>query len=208
MPSDNGQSIVHFWAGCGYPVGWLFSSGRKRVPKPWLPYAIDNGCYGSHLSGEWSEDEFMETLAHFSLQELKPRWAAVPDKVGDAEETKRLWRQWHPKLSRLFPFKWAFVVQDGMVPSDVPPEASIVFVGGSKKWKWRTAHSWVSHFERVHVGAVNCLHYLSYSEELKVESVDGTGWFRSPRMTDKLTKWFRHAAGQEKLPEQLELKVS
>ncbi len=42
-------------------------------------------------------------------------------------------------------------------------------------------------------------------KELGVESCDGTGWFRGPKMTDTLHRYFRIQAGEEKLPDQMQL---
>ena len=156
MPSSNGQSVVHFWAGRGYPVGWLFTPGRNREPKPWLPYAIDNGKFGVYLDGrEWEEENFLTTLRHFQKQEIKPRWAAVPDIVANKEETLKAWAKWVPRLSKEFSFDWAFVAQDGMTPCDVPTDADVVFIGGSKAWKWKNAKLFTESFPRVHIGGVN-----------------------------------------------------
>jgi hypothetical protein len=57
-----------------------------------------------------------------------------------------------------------------------------VFVGGSddRNWKWRTAHYWCDHFERVHIGRVNSGRRVRYSEKIGAESADGSSWFRDP----------------------------
>lgn len=205
MPSSNGQSVVHFWAGRGYPVGWLFTPGRNREPKPWLPYAIDNGKFGVYLDGrEWEKEKFLTTLRHFQKQEIKPRWAAVPDVVANKEETLKAWAKWFPRLSKEFSFDWAFVAQDGMTPCDVPTGADVVFIGGSKAWKWKNAKLFSESFPRVHIGGVNSTHYLNYSKSLGVESVDGSGWFRGPKMIQRLENWFRGQAGEISTPVQLE----
>ena len=205
MPSSNGQSVVHFWAGRGYLVGWLFTPGRTPNPKPWLPYAIDNGKFGVYIHGKpWEEEKFFITLRHFQGQEIPPRWAAVPDVVANKEETLKAWENWFPRLSEEFSFNWAFVAQDGMTPCDVPTDADVVFIGGSKAWKWKNAKLFSESFPRVHIGGVNSTHYLNYSKSLGVESVDGSGWFRGPRMTERLENWFRGEAGEISTPIQLE----
>jgi len=53
MPSNNAKGIVHYWAGRGYPVGWLFTpeKGSVREPVPWIPYAVDNGRFCSMVFG-------------------------------------------------------------------------------------------------------------------------------------------------------------
>ena len=92
-----------------------------------------------------------------------------------------------------------------MTPDDVPSEASVVFVGGTMEWKLRNLTMWTSAFDRVHVGAINTFKNLLRCQELGVESCDGTGWFRGPKMTDTLHRYFRVQAGEELLPNQIEL---
>ena len=207
MPSQNSTGILHYWAGKGYPVGWLLSpDGVKREPVEWLPYAIDNGKYAVWSSGkEWNERNYMNCLEEYSSRNIQPRGTVVPDTVGDRDETLKEWERWHPILESNFNLEFAFVAQDGMTPKDVPTEATIVFVGGTFAWKWRNLEMWTEAFRRIHVGRVNTLHYLLYCSSLGVESVDGTGWFRAPQRTDSLHKFFRIQAGEEKMNDQLEL---
>lgn len=164
-----------------YPgrIGHLYSPGGQRGPWPFLPYALDNGRFAASQTGEWSELEFKRLLAfaHGNSARQCPLWAAVPDVVADREGTLRDWKVWAPQMKKNG-FILAFVVQDGMESSDVPEDASVVFVGGSTEWKWGTLARWVRDFPRVHVGRVNSPHRLYHCEALGVESVDGTGWLR------------------------------
>ena len=68
MPSQNSKGIVHYWAGLGYPVGWLFTpEGAVREPLPWMPYAIDNGRFAVWSAGkEWNEFEFTKMLDYYN----------------------------------------------------------------------------------------------------------------------------------------------
>ena len=210
MPSNNAKGIVHYWAGKGYPVGWLFTpeKGSVREPVPWMPYAVDNGRFAVWSSDkEWKERDFLKLLDYYNETILKPRFVNVPDEVGDADETKRMWDKWYPILTQSYDLTWSFCVQDGMTPDDVPAEASIVFVGGTMEWKLRNLTMWTDSFDRVHVGAVNTLKNLLRCRELGVESCDGTGWFRSPKMTDALIKYFQINAGEIELPDQMTLSV-
>ena len=207
MPSNNNKSILHFWAGKGYDVGWLFSpDAGTRFPFPWMTYAIDNGRFSVWDRGtEWNEQTFLSMVEHYATIPHRPRWVAVPDVVSDRDETLREWERWFPVLSSSFDVPFAFVAQDGMSPDDVPSEASVVFVGGSYVWKWRNLKTWTEAHDRVHVGRVNSFEHLIYCRSLGVESVDGTGWFRHPKRTDDLEKFLRIDAGEQKHPEQLEL---
>ena len=210
MPAQNSKGRVHYWAGKGFPVGWLFTpEGGIREPVEWIPYAIDNGRFAVWSSGgDWNERKYMNCLEEYSSRIMQPRWIVVPDSVGDRDETLREWERWHPVLESNFNLEFAFVAQDGMTPEDVPSEATIVFVGGTSVWKWRNLQMWVENFERVHVGAVNSLKALLTCEEKGVESVDGTGWFRSPHRSDVLEKFFKIQAGEESLPDQMTLALA
>ena len=114
-----------------------------------------------------------------------------PDVVADRAGTLARWKEWHPDLKE---WGWpvAIAVQDGMVPSDVPPEADVVFVGGSTRWKRNTLQTWCKEFPRVHVARVNSYAFLWICAEFGVESVDGTGWWhRNARQLYGLEKFCR-----------------
>lgn len=187
MPADNAGIKVGYLAG-KFPgkVGHLCSprkGGRMpNGPYDFLPYALDNGRFAAGV--EWSEEEWIATLNWARLSGLCPRWALVPDFVGDREATLR---EWGVYSDRVAAYGWplAFAVQDGMVPSDVPSEANVVFVGGSTEWKWRTLRMWCGSFPRVHVGRVNSYERLWQCEDARAESCDGTGWFRGDHGSGK-----------------------
>lgn len=181
MPANASNSLVHYLAG-RHPgkIGWLVgpSARSKTKLRPWMPYALDNDAFGSFSGGhEWSESEWLEMLKWARSSAITPMWSLVPDVVADKKATLAKWDQYAGTVDR-FGFAKAFAVQDGMVPSDVPVGASVVFVGGTTEWKWRTLPMWSSAFPRVHVGRVNELRRLWTCEDFGVESVDGAGWFR------------------------------
>ncbi len=96
------------------------------------------------------------------------------------------------------------VVRDA---STHPHGGRVVFVGGTKEWKLRTLTMWTESFERVHVGAINSFKVLMRCQELGVESTDGTGWFRGPRMTEALERYFKVQSGEIELPKQVEMAI-
>ena len=156
---------------------------KKQALRPWMPYALDNDAFT--LREKWSEAEWIRMLEWAMLQREKPMWVLVPDVVADRQATLARWRLYAPTAAaRRWPL--AFAVQDGMTPKDVPPEAALIFVGGSTEWKWRTVEMWADKFPRVHVGRVNAIEKVWFCEDLGVESIDGTGWFRDPQREDKL----------------------
>ena len=187
----SGQSnpMWHYAAG-RWPgsVGLLLGPAyfRKQALRPWLPYALDNDAFTAWRSGKpWSESAWMEMLLWARMTGYRPLWAIVPDVVANRQATLDNWSRYASAIDSI---GWpkAFAVQDGMTPDDVPGDAAVVFVGGSDEFKWRTASMWTVHFPRVHVGRVNSVEKMSFCEDIGVESVDGTGWFKDPSRDDKL----------------------
>jgi hypothetical protein len=129
-----------------------------------------------------------------------PLWALVPDVVADKTGTLEAWEKYSPEiLSRGWPM--GFAVQDGMVASDVPENASVVFVGGTTQWKWSTVAYWCQRFPRVHIGRVNGIRRLWIAQRLGAESCDGTGYFRDTingASGRKLIAWLHHKTDPQK----------
>jgi hypothetical protein len=180
MTAANGNSLQHFLAG-KYPssLGWMMSpDSRFFEPRPWLPYAIDNGKFGVWKSGKlWDEQPFFDILDRCQFSKFKPLWVLVPDEVGNREKTLSLWQQYERRI-RQYGYLCAFAVQDGMSTSDVPETADVIFIGGTTNWKWRNVALFCAAFPRVHVGRVNWWDKLEFCESVGVESCDGSGFFR------------------------------
>lgn len=180
MPSNNTGGYTHYLAG-RFPgrIGLLMSPGGWRTPPDYMPYAIDNGAFTG-----FDAEMFIAILAK-AAHVKKPLWVIVPDKVGDAEETNRLWHEWAPNI----PYKKAFAVQDGHEPQDVPVNADAIFVGGSDKFKLGNGHRFAGLGKWLHIGRVNTYKRLVWADEIGADSVDGTGFFRGPQMTANLLRY-------------------
>lgn len=182
MPANNAKMLVGYLAG-KYPgrIGWLLSPDSWREPHDWLPYAFDNGAFPAWTNKQqWDEKAFYAHCQRISGRTHKPLWIAVPDVVADREATIRNWFRHSPLVAK-HGCPLAFVVQDGMTPDDIPPNASVVFVGGTTEWKWKSLPVWTSSFPRVHVGRVNSERMLWMAHDAGAESCDGTGWFRGDK---------------------------
>lgn len=183
-----------------YPdrLAHLNTPDNQKEPMINSPWALDNGVFGAFTSQKpWSEEPFYTYLDKYAA--WKPMWAVVPDRVGDRNETLRLWEH-HYHAVMAFGVPLAFAAQDGMTPDDVPENADVVFVGGSTSWKWKNLLLWTKNFPRVHVGRVNSRRLLEQAEEAGAESCDGTGWFRSPQRTLELEAYLSANQAQIKLP--------
>lgn len=196
MPSNSGKALIHYLAG-KHPgaLGHLYAPGGQRGPFAWLPYALDNGAWPAFKNGRaWDGDAYGELLGWAERADAAPLWLLVPDKVGDRDETLRLWDAWYAPLARLG-WPLAFAAQDGMTPADVPGEAEVIFVGGTYEWKWRAAPELCAAFPRVHVGRVNSPRRLWQLLEWGAESCDGTGWNMGDRtQTQGLVHFLEHQA--------------
>jgi hypothetical protein len=178
MPGTNSTGLVHWIAG-KYPgrIGWLMGPTHRKRPRAWLPFALDNDAFSAWQKQKpWDVELWRDLLRWVRMTGRRPLWLLVPDVVTNREATLANWERYAPEAAA-YGWPLAFAVQDGMQPEDVPASASVVFVGGSTLWKWRSLPTWAANFPRVHVGRVNELRRLWTCEDLGVESVDGSGWF-------------------------------
>ena len=191
MPSNNGKIEVGYLAG-KYPgrVGWLLSPDGWRTPKPFLPYAVDNGRF----KGEsWVEADFLKHLDRAGNCDLKPRWVVVPDVYADRDATLREWDVWAPRIEPLG-FTLAMVAQDGMTAADIPAGV-VCFIGGTTLWKRRNLYRLCEELPRVHVGRINTGRWLWHCHRAGAESCDGTGWFRGDhKQTAGLYRYLERAS--------------
>ncbi len=184
MPANNSKWQVHFWQGMYGGLAHLHSPGGKATLYEHLTFSLDNGAYPAYCKGSaWDESAWWKMLDHVKQSGRTPEWVLVPDVVANKEETINRWSIYESRLRSYWglPLNLAFAVQDGMQPSDVPPGAQVVFVGGTTDWKWKNIGMWCQHFPRVHVGRVNGYKGLVTCSEAGAESCDGTGWFRGDK---------------------------
>ena len=176
-------------------VGNLFSPNAWQSPHG--VYALDNGRFTPR---EWSADAYLRLLDRARAFHRKPQWALVPDVVADWEATKAEWKAWRPKVES-YGWPLAVAVQDGATVADVRAMSpQVVFVGGSTRWKVKTAAMWCAEFARVHVARVNTPRRAWACYKLGVESVDGTGWMRTTIQRKGLRTFLGMMAKREPIP--------
>jgi hypothetical protein len=162
-----------------------------------MPFALDNDAFSAYANGTpWDYHAWRRMLDHVADLELKPKWALVPDKVGDRGATLNQWYAYNETV-RQYGFEPAFALQDGMTWLDVPIECRVLFLGGTTSWKWRSLEYWCQMPQILHVGRVNSLDRLFTCDRLGVDSVDGTGWFRDTMEAGKaadLRRWIEGKA--------------
>jgi len=109
-------------------------------------------------------------------------FVAVPDVVGEAEQTFDRFEEWNPTVREEFGLPSAMVAQDGMTVDDYEwwgGAFDALFVGGTSEWKLgddaraivRAANGdgkWT------HMGRVNSERRIRYAKAIGCDSVDGT----------------------------------
>ncbi len=173
MPANNLSGLCHYYAG-KYPgkIGILNTPKSYKNPPYYMPYAIDNGCFV-----EWNEVEFYKMLTKVLILKNKPIFVVVPDVVGDAEGTFKMWHKHYRKIKNMG-FDLAFACQDGLEIQDVPKAARVCFIGGSTEWKLENAHKFKGVRNHLHIGRVSTKKRMIWSEKIGADSIDGTGFFR------------------------------
>lgn len=177
------------------PSGRLRDMSAHVHPLPGLPFVIDNGAWACHQAGvEWSPEPMLALAARLGLahpggyyrEGLGRGFAVLPDIVGGGQAS----------LDRSLAFRdaqrngplsdsiatWLLAVQDGMDPETIAPLLERyhlgLFVGGSREWKWQTAHLWaeigLDLGVHVHVGRVNGLRRAQLCRDLGIQSCDGS----------------------------------
>ena len=157
-----------------------------------VPRAGNSPRWLMSTSMYWAADNgaFSKFDAHL-YERMLQQWADVPrclfvtlpDVVGNAVDTLRLWDLWYPMVS--LPRK-AFVAQDGS--EDVEPpwtQMTALFIGGTTDFKMSLAAGELIAEARhrgkwVHVGRVNSFQRLSHFHDLGVDSVDGSSMSMYP----------------------------
>lgn len=180
-----------------YPdkLGWLMGPRHWKKPLEHVPYALDNDAFTAWKEGEkFDTDAWLRMIDKAFCHPIKPMWALVPDVVGNRDGTLEMWsRHWRTVFDA--GFELAFAVQDGMTFVDVPADASVIFIGGTTLWKWRSASQWCRNFARVHIGRVNSLEKLWIAQRVGAESCDGSGYFRKTVNGSggrQLKSWLHH----------------
>lgn len=185
-----------------YPdnLGYIVGPSYYQKPRFEIEFVADNDafrCWRDKLP--FDIEGWMAMIRKIEKSGLKPLWVAIPDSVADRDGTLRNWEKFSPMITD---YPKAFVLQDGMKIGDVP-KTDIYFIGGSTEFKWTTAHFWIKHLPRVHIGRVRTRR-LPYCEKIGAESCDGSGWLRD---TVKGSAFQQLEAWVMKLNTQYELKI-
>lgn len=137
-------------------------------------WAADNGCFAD----TWDADTWLAWLRRMA-DVPGCLWATVPDVVGDADATRRLFDEWADTVAG-FGYRLAYVAQDGATVDGVPwGRIDCLFVGGTTEFKLspdaeRLARHAKAAGLTVHMGRVNSLRRMQIAESWGVDTCDGT----------------------------------
>lgn len=197
------QALKHQGEGFGRLLVPEHHPRAKDTAEAGIPWAADNGCYQGL-------DERLYRKMLSKITELPGcLFVTVPDVVGDARATLRLFGQWSEEVA-LTRQPLALVAQDGLRDADVPwGEIDALFVGGTTDFKVgaRAADLVAAAKDRglhVHMGRVNGRKRINYARLIGCDSVDGTGFsmFRDTWLPVAMKEWIHEPLDphQHRLP--------
>ena len=154
-------------------------------------WIADNGAFG----GRFDPARWQTFLQRVSVYRQRCRFAVIPDAVGDANETRRLWDCWSD-TARNLGYPIAYVAQDGCKPNDPPwNELDAIFIGGTTNYKLgpvaaNIVSEAICRKKPAHMGRVNSWRRLSYANSLGCSTADGTFLLFGPaRNLPRLERW-------------------
>ena len=186
--------------------------GCLQLRTPLTKYAREHGVYWVMDNGSFSGFDEMGfiRMATQGMNDRFCKWIAIPDSVGDHEETLDLFEKWTVQLSNYWiPFrerfkKWAFVIQDGATIETIPwDEITAVFLGGTTRFKLsRGAYLILEEAKKrdkwVHVGRVNTSGRIGYFHGV-ADSIDGSGIAKYDHMLQRARNTIRHLESSKNL---------
>jgi hypothetical protein len=177
---DRKADEVETRSGNGEPIIQLRTPLTGYARKDGVEWVMDNGAYSN-----FDENKFSR-MAQTAMFDENCHWLAMPDVVGDHEQTLNLFHEWKVRLcNHYIPCrpkfkKWAFVIQDGATIETIPwDEIKAVFLGGTTQFKL-SSRAYMILLEAkakgkwVHVGRVNTVGRISYFHDV-ADSIDGSG---------------------------------
>lgn len=161
-------------------LGQLVTHRSANLLVPGATWALDNARVvlvnkRPATDPNWSEAKWLTWVERYAGAP-DCLFAVVPDEVGDAAATDRLWEQYAP-IVRAWGYRPAYVTQNGCTA--VPADAGAVFTGGDDAWKLGhqardLARAAAARGLWTHMGRVNTRRRIRLAARDGYDSVDGT----------------------------------
>lgn len=155
-------------------------------------WCIDNACYGKK---GFEEKRYFSLLNRLNHVKNECQFVTIPDVVGDAKETNRLFNKYNSIVVGLG-WKTAYVAQDGLDYGMIPwGEFSTIFIGGTTEFKFskfceKIITKSINNTVKVHIGRVNSKKRYQHFKNLGADSCDGTYLMWGPDTNlPKLLRW-------------------
>lgn len=161
-------------------AGWglLLSAYGEHRDEGFADFMLDPGTWSKHARERWDDRRFVDLLDAFGAQSAQ---TIAPDIVAGGRASLDLSLAWLPDLVALGrPVLLA--AQDGLGLDDLRPHIGGpvgIAVGGSTRWKWRTASAWARLAReagvRCHVLRANSARMIRHASMIGADSFDGSG---------------------------------
>ena len=160
--------------------GYMHSAFHWKTPYKGLIWALDNGAYSAWVRGfPFPEKKFLQCLEEKIPQDNPPNFIICPDIVAMGKESLSFSVLWRKRLPN--DYNYYLSVQDGMEKGDVLPhitEFDGIFVGGTMKWKLRTAAKWcfLAHENGLpcHIARIGTFKRLVFARSVSADSIDSS----------------------------------
>ena len=171
--------LANFFKDLG--IGACISPFTKQNIKRHSFWFLDNGAFTY-----WKKKQPFNEKAFYRLLEKaenkRPDFVILPDLVAQGLQSLKFSEYWLNRLENEgFKHTWALALQDGMKTEDIKSfiegaPISVLFVGGTVKWKIRTGHEWVelahSYGLICHIGRVGSMKRVIWARRIGADSID------------------------------------
>lgn len=187
------EQIKNNWGMMNTPFNW-------RTPTEDLFWALDNGAYSVWKNNlPFPSELFLKTLNKIPSNK-PPNFIVCPDIVAAGKKSLNFSLSWIEKCPK--DYEYYLSVQDGMKEKDILPiikEFDGVFVGGTMKWKIRTAERWccLAHKNKIpcHIARIGIFKRLLFARTIGANSIDSSTFVQGP---DRLGR-IENIRGQQEL---------
>lgn len=169
--------------------GWgnVHLANAFRYPKKDISWILDNGAYSCWVNNtKFDERAFEDALIKVEKCISRPDFIVVPDIVAGGMQSLYFSLGWIHKIPAGSPAYLA--VQDGMTVRDVLDYIDLfdgLFVGGTLKWKLKTAKTWVdiahSQNKKCHIGKVGTFRRLVWAKNIGADSIDSSTFVQAKK---------------------------